>query len=169
MLYLYWWEEHLEVGWNWGFTGVWAGCWTEPSPHYFVPFDLFEDQEPIAEADEEEDQEPIAEAPQAAQAPAAAEAAAKAKAAALAAARARFNRKKQPSKVYTEVPFTLYELEIAVWPCTNGNVNDWLSGMVNMKTCTSSQSRTFHSSWSRLKNCASSSQKNLVERVTGKL
>ena len=88
MLYLYWWEEHLEVGWNWGFTGVWAGCWTEPSPHYFVPFDLFEDQEPIAEADEEEDQEPIAEAPQAAQAPAAAEAAAKAKAAALAAARA---------------------------------------------------------------------------------
>jgi hypothetical protein len=71
-----------------------------------VPFDLFEDQEPIAEADEEEDQEPIAEAPQAAQAPAAAEAAAKAKAAALAAARARFNRKKQPSKVYTEVPFS---------------------------------------------------------------
>ena len=69
---------------------------TEPSPHYFVPFDLFEDQGPIAEADEEEDQEPIAEAPQAAQAPAAAEAAAKAKAAALAAARARFNQKKQP-------------------------------------------------------------------------
>lgn len=55
------------------------------------------------ESDEEEDQELIAEAPQAAQA--AAEAAAKAKAAALAAARARFNRKKQPSKVYTEVPF----------------------------------------------------------------